>query len=162
MTAVAPEKTKVDVAAKPAAPTTILSPFDEVERLLEAITPGGWFRPFPFERPALLREFVPRTDIIERDDEVVIRAELPGVDKKDVDVSVNEQAITIKASTKREEKEEKGDYYRCEIARGGYRRTVALPTHVDPSKAKATMKDGLLEVILPMAEEAKRQSIKVD
>ena len=104
---------------------------------------------------------MPRVDIVERDDELVVKAELPGVDKKDLDVSVTENAVTIKGSTSHEEKEEKGDYYRCEISSGAYSRTLALPSDVEADKAKANFKDGVLELTLPKLKKAKRHTIKV-
>jgi HSP20 family protein len=105
---------------------------------------------------------MPAVDVSDLDDEVVVRAELPGVEKKDVDVSMSDNTVTIKGSTKREEKEEKGDYYRCETTCGAFTRTVALPAEVDGSKAKAKFKDGLLELTLPKMEKSKRRSIEVD
>ena len=66
----------------------------------------------------------PSVDVIERDNEIMVKAELPGVDKKDLDISVTSNTVTIKGSTSHEEKEEKGDYYRCEISRGSYSRTL--------------------------------------
>jgi len=143
------------------------SPFEEMERLFEGYFPRGWMRPFHWERPswgALAAPFegkMPRVDIVERDDEIVVKAELPGVDKKDLDVSVTENAVTIKGSTSHEEKEEKGDYYRCEISSGAYSRTLALPSEVEADKAKANFKDGVLELTLPKLKKAKRHTIKV-
>jgi HSP20 family protein len=100
--------------------------------------------------------------VIERDDAVIVKAELPGVDKKDIDVSVTSNTVTIKGSTSHEEKEEKGDYYRCEMSRGSYSRTLSLPADVDEGKAKAKLKDGILELTLPKVKKSKRQSIKVE
>jgi HSP20 family protein len=87
---------------------------------------------------------------------------VPGVEKKDLDISVGEDSVTIKGSTSKEEKEEKGDYYRREISRGSFIRTVALPATVDGTKAKASFKDGMLELTLPKTEKAKRHSVKLD
>jgi len=101
-------------------------------------------------------------DVIDRDDEVVVRAEVPGVEKDDLDVSVSDNAVTIKGETKREEKEEKGDYYRCEISRGTFARTVVLPDYVDSDSVKAKFEDGVLELTLPKVEKVKRRSIKID
>ena len=69
---------------------------------------------------------------------------------------------SIKGETKHEEKEEKGDYYRSETSRGAFSRMVSLPADVDESKAKASLKDGVLELTLPKVEKAKRRTIKVD
>jgi len=104
---------------------------------------------------------MPRVDIVDRDDELVVKAESPGVDKKDLDISVTDNAVTIKGSTSHEEKEEKGDYYRCEISSGAYSRTLVLPSEVEADKAKANFKDGVLELTLPKLKKAKRHTIKV-
>jgi HSP20 family protein len=151
-----------------AMPARALSPFDEMERMLEGFLPRGWLAPLRWERP-LWREMAapfegrwPRVDVVDRDEEVFIRAELPGVEKKDLDVSMGDGTVTIKASTKHEEKEEKGDYYRAETTQGAFARTVALPADVDSTRAKAKFKDGLLELTLPKAEKSKRRAINVE
>jgi len=150
-----------------AAPARALSPFDEMDRLFDQYFRRGWMRPWRFEWPSFpeisLPEMkMPKVDVIDRETEVVVKAEVPGVEKKDIDISVGEDTVTIKGETRHEEKEEKGDYYRCEISRGAFSRTVALPAAVDGSKAKASFKDGVLELILPKVEKAKRHSIKLD
>jgi HSP20 family protein len=104
---------------------------------------------------------MPKLDIIDRDDEVLVKAEVPGVAKEDIEISLTGNLITIKGETHKEEKEEKGDYYRCEISRGAFSRTATLPAEIDDSKAKAVMTDGVLEVTLPKVEKAKKRSIKV-
>ncbi len=105
---------------------------------------------------------MPHVDLVERDEEVVLRAEVPGVEKKDIDVSITGNSVTIKGQTRHEEKEEKGEYYRCEISRGAFSRTVALPAQVDPDRANANFKDGILEITLPKVEKAKRRTLKLD
>ena len=155
-----------------ASPSRELSPFDEMERMMDRMLggffPRPWLHPLRWERPrwaelpALYEGKWPHVDVIDREDEVIVRAELPGVDKKDLDVSVGDNAVTIKAATKREEKEERGDYYRCEISQGAFGRTVALPAEVEASKAKATFKDGLLKLSLPKLEKSKRRTITVE
>ena len=149
-------------------PARTLSPFEEMERLFEGYFPRGWMRPFNWERPswgelgAPFEGKTPRVDIVDRDNELVVKAELPGVDKKDLDISMTENTVTIKGSTSHEEKEEKGDYYRSEMSRGSYSRTLALPSDVEADKAKAKFKDGVLELTLPKLKKAKRRSVKVE
>lgn len=146
----------------------MLSPFEEMERLLEEHWPRQWMRPWSWEWPSwgkLASPFegrMPRMDVIDRDEEVLVRAELPGVEKKDLDVSLTENTVTIKGSTRKEIKEEKGDYYRSEISAGSFSRTVSLPAEIDADKAKAEFKDGLLELTLPKIERVKRRTIKLD
>lgn len=149
-------------------PTRALSPFEEMDRMFESFFPRGWMRPFRSEWPtfgeltAPMEARLPKVDVIDRDEDVLVRAELPGVNKDDLDVSVTENAVTIKGETRHEEKEEKGDYYRCEISRGAFARTVALPNYVNTEGAKADFKDGVLELTLPKTEKARRRTIKID
>lgn len=144
-----------------------LSPFEEMDRMFDSFLRRGWMRPWRFEWPSFpeisLPEMkAPKVDVVDRENEIVVKAEVPGVDKKDIDISVGEDTVTIKGETRHEEKEEKGDYYRCEISRGAFSRTVALPAAVDGARAKASFKDGVLELTLPKVEKAKRHAIKVE
>lgn len=144
-----------------AAPVRALRPLEEMERMFEK----AWMRPWSWRWPGRLaapfEERVPSVDIIDRDEEVLVRAEVPGVDKKDLDVSVSDSEITIKATSSREEKEETGEYYRHEISRGAFSRTVSLPAMVDIEKVKAELKDGLLEIHLPKLERSKRHHLSI-
>jgi len=149
-------------------PTHALSPLEEMDRWFEHVYPRGWLRPFHMEWPswgeraAPFEGRMPKVDVIDRDEDVVVRAEVPGVDKEDLDISITEHSVTIKGETKHEAKEEKGDYYCSEISRGAFVRTLALPGKVDADKAKAQFKDGVLELTLPKVEKAKRRTIKID
>jgi HSP20 family protein len=121
-----------------------------------------WPRAFGWDLPVAERsEFAPNVDVIDRDDEVVVRAEVPGFRKEDVEVSVSGNMLTLSGETGSEEREEKGNYYRCEISRGAFSRSLTLPTEVDESKAKASMKDGMLELTLPRVEKSKRRIITI-
>ena len=144
-----------------------LSPFEEMDQLFNHFMRRGWMHPWRFEWPnisetALPGMKLPKVDVIDREAEVLVKAELPGVDKKDIDISVGEDSLTIRGETRHEEKEEKGDYYRSEITRGSFSRTVALPATVDAAGAKAAMDNGVLEITLPKVEKAKRRSIPVN
>lgn len=150
-----------------AAPAHALSTFDEMDRLFDSFMRHGWMRPWRFEWPsfpdmAALESKMPKVDVVDRENEIVVRAEVPGVEKKDLDVSVGDNTVTIKGSTRHEEKEEKGDYYRHEISSGSFSRTVALPAEVDGSRAKANFQDGMLELTLPKMEKSRRHSVKLD
>jgi HSP20 family protein len=158
-----------------AAPTRALSPIEEMDRMFEAMDrlfegyfPRRWLRALRREWPLwgeLAMPFegrLPHVDILDRDEEIVVRAAIPGVEKKDIDVSITENTVTIKGITSHEEKEEKGDYYRREIARGSFTRTFSLPGEVDSSKAEAKFKDGVLELTLPKVATSKRRTIKVE
>jgi HSP20 family protein len=153
---------------KQAQPARELNPFEEMEQMFDQYLRGGWLRPWrgfgwPAMREMGLPEFrFPKVDVVDREADVVVKAEVPGVDRKDLDISVNEDSVTIKGSTSHEEKEEKGDYYRSEISRGSFSRTVALPASVDGSKARADFKDGMLELTIPKVARSKRHSVKVE
>lgn len=158
------EQGKKEVQTTPARTVT---PFDEMDRMMNRFFGRGWMRPWRFEWPnfpemELPDVKVPSIDVVDRENDVVVKAEVPGVDKKDLDISVGEDSVTIKGETRKETKEEKGDYYRREISSGSFSRTVALPATVDGAKAKANFQDGMLELTIPKVEKAKRHSIKVD
>ena len=109
-------------------PTRAMSPFEEMDRLMESFFPRQWLRPFRWEMPSWselgvpLEMRTPRVDVIDRDNDIVVKAEIPGVKKEDLDVSMTDTTVTIKGSTSHEEKQEKGNYYRCEISRGAFSR----------------------------------------
>lgn len=148
--------------------THVMTPFEEMERMFENFMGAEWPRPMQWEWPRMLRmrmpmeAKMPRVDVIDRKADILVRAELPGVDKKDLDVSLSENSVTIKGSTRQESKQEEGDYYRCEISQGAFMRTLPLPCAVNSDAAKASFKDGLLELVLPKREESRRRSVKVE
>jgi HSP20 family protein len=149
------------------APGRALSPFEEMERMFESFFPRGWLRPFRGEWP-MGPEFMPtlrapRVDVLDRDNEIVVRAEIPGVSKEDLDVSLTDDTVTIRGTARHEEeREEKGQYYRRELEYGEFSRTVTLPTSVDTNKAAAKFHDGILELTLPKMEGAKRRTVKIE
>jgi HSP20 family protein len=140
-----------------------LSPFEEMDRWMDAMT-RGFFHPMRWEWPSWpeVQIQAPKVDVVDRDNEILIRAEVPGVKKEDLEVSMTDNTVTIKGSTSHEEKEEKGDYYRHEISKGSFSRTVALPGDVDSDKCQTSFKDGVLELTVPKVEKAKRRTIKVE
>lgn len=135
--------------------------FGDIDRAFDDFFNRRWLRPSGWERPFAETATMPSVDVIDRDDEVVVRAEVPGYKKEDVEVLVSDSWLTIKGETKAEEKEEKGDYYRCEISHGAFLRTIELPAAVDDSKATAAMKDGVLELTLPKLDKSKRHTIAI-
>jgi len=140
-----------------------LRPFADVDRFLSDFWPRSFFRS-AFDAPMLheMGEFdarLPRVDLMDKDNAIVLHAELPGVDKKDIDISVSDDAVTIRATTSEERKAEEADYYHHEIMRGAFVRRVPLPVSVDTDKAKASFKDGILELTLPKTQQSKRRQI---
>ncbi|MHC0053071.1 Hsp20/alpha crystallin family protein [Actibacterium sp. D379-3] len=110
--------------------------------------------------------FAVRTNVSETDDEICITAELPGIEMKDVDVSVSGNRITIKGekkSEKEERKEEEGrEFHRIERSSGSFRRMMTMPFEIDPNTVKAGVKDGVLTVTLPKPAEEAAKAKKIE
>jgi HSP20 family protein len=107
------------------------------------------------------RGWVPAVDMIDHKEEIVLRADLPGIDEKDIEVTVQDGTLTIRGQRKEEKEEKKEDYYYSERAYGTFTRTLTLPAGVERDKVKATFTKGVLEVHLPKAKEAKGTKIEV-
>jgi len=159
------EEGNVPVERETPTPARAMSPFEEMDRMFEGFFPRRWMQPFHLEMPRwpeMAEMKIPKVDVIDRETDIVVKAELPGVNRDDIDVSMTDSSVTIKGSTSHEEKEEKGNYYRCEMSRGSFSRTVALPSNVDADKARATFNDGILELTIPKEEKSHRKSITVE
>jgi HSP20 family protein len=140
-------------------------PFREMEEISERF--HRFFDRLPGRREAPGREaltvadWAPTVDIVEDDKEYLIKAEIPGVDREDVKVSVEEGVLTIQGERK-QEKEEKGKrFHRIERSYGTFLRTFSLPEDVAEDKVKAEFKNGVLTVHLPKAEKSKPKAIEV-
>lgn len=107
------------------------------------------------------RGWLPVLDMVDRENEVVIRAELPGIKKEDLHVSVTGNTLTIEGERKMEEEVEEENYYCCERSYGRFYRELALPSNVDREKIASEFKDGVLEIRMPKTEEAKPKEIEV-
>ncbi|MGQ9570845.1 MAG: Hsp20/alpha crystallin family protein [Thermodesulfovibrionales bacterium] len=146
-------------------PTKAVTPFEEMERWFDEFfrRPFSLLRPSWFPRIGFpeIEEVTPTVDVFEEGDDVVVKAELPGMGKEDIDVKVTDDLITISGEKKKEEKVEKKNYYRMERSYGSFTRTLRLPTEVQTEKATAKFKDGVLEVRIPKTEEAKKKEKKV-
>jgi len=121
----------------------------------QVLRPAGSRRPF-----AGLPPLAPVVDVIERDEEIIVRAAVPGVKKDDIDLSVSGTLLTIHCRM-REAADEEGEYYRAELPRGSYSRVLALPAEVEEAKAKATLREGILELVLPKPHKSRRHRIKI-
>ncbi len=136
----------------------VWNPFAEIERikrefdrLFEELVP----------REEGERVFAPVVDVYETDQELVVKAELPGVKKENVEVSIRDNTLYIRGE-KKEEKEEKTEaYHRVERVYGKFERVLPLPTDVKVESAKAEFKDGVLEIRIPKAEGAKERKIEI-
>jgi len=138
------------------APLTTLNRIrDEIDRLFED----------PFSLLASGRSFfagwTPSVDIYEDKDKMTVRAELPGMRKEDIEVSLDGNTLTICGERKQEEEHKEGESYRSERYFGRFQRSITLPTAADPGKIQASYKDGILTVTCPKSEEAKRKQIQV-
>jgi HSP20 family protein len=137
------------------------NPFALLRREMDSLF-DNFYRGFdiePFE--SRLGAFSPKVDVTENDKEVNISAELPGMDEKDIDVSLHNDMLTIKGE-KKEEKEDKGkDYYRMERSYGSFSRTIPLPAEVETDKVEAKFKKGLLSITLPKTAKAVAETKKI-
>ena len=104
----------------------------------------------------------PNVDVYETDNSYVLKADLPGINKEDINLDINNNTLTLKGEKKFEEKVEKDKYLRIERRYGSFSRSFTLSDKVDKENISANYKDGVLEVTLPKKEEAKPKEIKVE
>jgi len=155
----------------------IYDPFEEIRRLeseIDEIFSQFWRSAKP--RFALPRSkggeiqsaetsiaFAPSVDVIEKENEIVVKADLPGIDKKDIKIKVEPDAVVISGEVKKEKKEKEENYYIEERVYGSFYRAIPLPSEVDPEKAQAKFENGVLEIVLPKVETGKKaREIKIE
>ena len=124
-------------------------------RIRMPLWPERWYRTEPTKVNA------PSVDVYVDKDDIVIKAELPGMEKDDIEVNLTNHLLTLKGEKKREEKIKEEDYLYSERAYGNFSRTLELPSDVQGEKVKASFKNGVLEIRLPVAETAIAKTIKV-
>jgi len=130
---------------------------DEVSELFDRFF-ADWDLAWPLSGE---RYWWPAVDVVETDDEVIVKAELPGMKSEDIEISVLNNTLTL-SGEKKESQEEKGKgYYHVERRYGKFRRDIPLPTSVDADRVEAKFKDGVLTVTLPKTEQAKPKRIEV-
>ena len=129
----------------------------EVDRLLEDIFPLHPMR----ELTPLEMVWEPSVEMFETDAEVVVKAALPNIDPKQVEITVTNDAITLKGETKHEEEHKERNYYKREMQYGTFLRTLPFLAEVKSTEAKATYKDGVRELKVPKSEGANATSVKV-
>jgi HSP20 family protein len=112
----------------------------------EAVVPGVW---------------APVVDIYETDEKMVIKAELPGLKKEDIDIEVRDNTLTLKGERKFEKEIKQENYHRVERAYGSFQRSFTLPSTIKQEAIEATFKDGILEVSLPKAAEVKPKKVEI-
>ena len=162
---------KKDIPAKPTSGTQLdvrrewEYPFGafqrEMNKLFDDFFGGFGLLPSASSEGRLVTVFTPHVDVSETDKEITVTAELPGMDDKDIDVSLTRDTLTIKGE-KRQETEDKGkDYFRMERSYGAFTRSIPLPVEVDTDKVQATFKKGVLEIILPKSAKAIQETKKI-
>lgn len=168
-------KQSVEVTPAPAGsePATqrsarLFGPIEEAERLFERLMSPNWLRTMHWNWPlwgALEERWsdtrVPSLDIVDRDRDMLVRFEMPGVERKDLSVTLTDHVLKIEGRVKHEEQVVRGETFRCEIQQGDYIRKLSVPDVVDASKITATLKDGILEVVMPKFENLQRRAIQV-
>jgi HSP20 family protein len=141
--------------------------FSDVERMFEDWFEDFWSRPFPrmwrpgFGRLRGISLEAPALDVYEQKDDVIVKAEIPGLTKDEIDISLEGNTLTIKGEKNKEEEVKEEDYYRCERTYGAFSRSIELPVAVQTDKVNASFKNGVLEIRLPKTEEAKKNVVKV-
>ena len=120
------------------------------------------FSPMSGETEVSTRSWAPPVDIYETEDAIVLKAELPGIDPKDVEVRVEDNTLYLKGERNYEKEVKEQNYHRIERSYGSFARSFTLPNSISAEKVKAEYKDGLLTLTMPKREEAKPKTIKID
>jgi len=129
---------------------------DFARRVFGNLSPAGLFR------REIEGEWIPTLDLYMKDNQLVVRADIPGVEPKDLDISIVGNMLTIRGERKTGFEEKKEGYLYHETSFGGFERTIALPEGVDTSRVRATCNKGVLEVTMPARAEALPKKIKVE
>jgi HSP20 family protein len=107
------------------------------------------------------RRWVPPMDLVETDDALVLRADLPGLDEGDVNIEIKDSVLTVSGERKAEHGEKSEGFYRVERAYGGFSRSLSLPDGVDPGAVKASFNKGVLEIRIPKPEQRKPHRVQI-
>ena len=130
---------------------------DDMDRAIDRLM-RQWASPFSFSETG----WNPSVDVIETDDEIVVKAEIPGVNRDDIDLTVENDRMTI-SGEKRQEREEKGDnHFLMERSYGSFRRMFVLPPRANTENVTASYKDGILTVTIPKAEATKGKKVDIE
>jgi HSP20 family protein len=141
---------------------------EEMDRVFDDFGLGrGWLSPplgFGRPRPILspTEGWLPDVEMLQRNNELLIRADLPGLKENDVKVEITENAVTIQGERRREHEEKKGGVYRSERSYGSFSRVIALPEGAITDQAKASYRDGVLEITMPAPPEAVTRGRKLE
>lgn len=136
----------------------ILSLQNEMNRMFETFFED----PFGMRTPEGWEGFAPSIDVYETDKEITVDVELPGIDEKDIDISLNKDVLIISGRKESEVTEKDKSYYRHERSYGSFRRSIQLPDEVDEDKIEATYKKGILKIVLPKTAQSVTQRRKIE
>lgn len=138
---------------------------EDVERFFDRMERGGWPRLWParWRRPLLLRdnEWSPDIDVFEREGKIIVRADLPGMKREDIDVAIEGDILVIRGTRKEERETKEENYYCAERISGAFCRTIGLPDGVKADVIEATYENGVLEVAVPRPEAATPRRVKI-
>jgi len=137
-------------------PWTRLIGTKEMDRLLNRFLEGQWEEEYP-----AVAEWAPSMDVSETRDSLIVKVEVPGMDPKDIQISLQENLLTVKGEKRQEQEEKEEHYHRVERTYGMFTRSVRLPVTVDGSKVAASFKNGLLTVTLPKTPTSKGTTIPI-
>jgi HSP20 family protein len=132
-----------------------------MERMFDGFRPSRLPRLFDWSATGLQTVTAPAVDVFEDADDIVVKAEIPGAKKDEIEVNVTDSTLTISGQKERKEEVNEDRYYRCERSYGAFSRSVELPSEVQAGKAKASFTDGVLEVRLPKTDEARKKAVKL-
>lgn len=140
----------------------MLSPFYSLQKEINRIF-DNFFNEITSERffGDGMESFVPNVDVKEKDKEILVTAELPGMDADDIEINVSDDVLTLRGEKKEEKEEKEGNYYRRECSYGSFHRDIPLPVEVDADKVEAEFKKGVLKVRLPKKPESQRKAKKI-
>lgn len=157
------EKKEVAVTGPKSELKKYSSPFDEMERMFNDFFQQRFFAPtwMPRFKFPELADVSASVDMFEEGDNLVIKAELPGMKKEDINVDLKDDVITISGEKKTEEKTERKDFHRVERSFGSFTRRLRLPVEIKADKVEASFKDGVLEIKMPKSEAAKQNAKKI-
>jgi HSP20 family protein len=113
------------------------------------------------DEPAATTTWSPAVDIFETEGEIVVKAELPGIDRKDITLHLEKNVLTLKGERRFEKETKEENYHRIERAYGGFSRSFSIPATVDEDKIRADYRDGILKIALPKKEQAKPKQIQI-
>lgn len=133
---------------------------DEMNRLFDHFFTDP-FAPLTLREPRWATEFTPRVDVSETDDAIKVSAEMPGMEEKDIQLTLEQDSLILSGEKKTEADEKGRNFHHIERCYGSFQRVIPLPVEVVPDKAEATFKNGLLTVTLPKAPSAVKTSHKI-